>query len=247
MDRPRQSKDMKMPLRRVGSPTRPRAWMTGWHKPKSAKHVHRSMNEQSFQKPDFDFGYQRHRHFTPRSHSSWGGHYQPKIQEDPPHRVMAKNQVRKEEREKDIGEQSQPRGAISPPQEDDRPFLTSREKDKHFSVSHERARTRSREREHEEAQSGVGEQGGKPEHPSAAGWAAARNRAIQQKRREIEEVYCKDCDTFGVVVKMLIAKDPSLELPIQSSLQQNLREIGQRCVEALKQFIEEYDSRELSE
>ncbi|XP_027023022.1 periphilin-1 [Tachysurus fulvidraco] len=75
--------------------------------------------------------------------------------------------------------------------------------------------------------------------------AAARSRAIQKKREEIEEVYRQDCDTFGVVVKMLVAKDPSLERPIQSSLRENLREIGLRCVEAMEKFINEYDSREL--
>ncbi|KAF5907245.1 periphilin-1-like isoform X1, partial [Clarias magur] len=68
--------------------------------------------------------------------------------------------------------------------------------------------------------------------------AAARSRAIQRKREEIEEVYRQDCDTFGVVVKMLVAKDPSLERPIQSSLRENLREIGLRCVEAMEQFIQ---------
>lgn len=51
---------------------------------------------------------------------------------------------------------------------------------------------------------------------------------------------------FGIVTKMLIAKDPSLERPIQSSLQENLRDIGTRCVEAMEKFIEDYDSRELS-
>ncbi|XP_060786741.1 periphilin-1 [Neoarius graeffei] len=74
--------------------------------------------------------------------------------------------------------------------------------------------------------------------------AAARSRAIQRKREEIEEVYRQDCDTFGVVVKMLVAKDPSLERPIQTSLRENLREIGLRCVEAMEQFIQEYDSKE---
>lgn len=52
---------------------------------------------------------------------------------------------------------------------------------------------------------------------------------------------------FGLVVKMLIAKDPSLEVPIQASLQQNLRDIGARCVKAMEKFIAEYDSRELSQ
>ncbi|XP_076133102.1 uncharacterized protein LOC143115109 isoform X2 [Alosa pseudoharengus] len=84
------------------------------------------------------------------------------------------------------------------------------------------------------------------EEPSAVSRASARSRAIQRKRQEIEEVYRQDCDTFGVVVKMLIAKDPSLERPIQTSLQDNLREIGLRCVEAMQEFIEEYDARQQS-
>lgn len=49
---------------------------------------------------------------------------------------------------------------------------------------------------------------------------------------------------FGLVAKMLIEKDPSLEVPIQSSLQKNLRDIGKRCVDAMEKFIEDYDSRE---
>lgn len=60
------------------------------------------------------------------------------------------------------------------------------------------------------------------------------------------QVYYQECEMFGFVVKMLIKKDPSLERPIQSSLQQNLRDIGKRCVEAMEKFIEDYDSRELS-
>lgn len=47
---------------------------------------------------------------------------------------------------------------------------------------------------------------------------------------------------FGLVAKMLIEKDPALERPIQSSLQENLRDIGKRCVEAMEKFIEDYDS-----
>uniref|UniRef100_A0A9J7XMW1 Periphilin-1 C-terminal domain-containing protein n=1 Tax=Cyprinus carpio carpio TaxID=630221 RepID=A0A9J7XMW1_CYPCA len=75
--------------------------------------------------------------------------------------------------------------------------------------------------------------------------AVARNRAIQKKQEQIEEVYRQDCDTFGMVVKMLVAKDPSLEKPIQLSLRENLRDIGMRCIKAMEQFIHEYDSREL--
>ncbi|XP_048874313.1 periphilin-1-like [Brienomyrus brachyistius] len=77
--------------------------------------------------------------------------------------------------------------------------------------------------------------------PASVTRAARRSRAIQQKRHEIEEVYKQDCDTFGLVVKMLIAKDPSLEHPIQASLRENLQEIGLRCATAMQQFIHEYD------
>ncbi|XP_073078891.1 periphilin-1 isoform X9 [Manis javanica] len=56
------------------------------------------------------------------------------------------------------------------------------------------------------------------------------------------EVYRQDCETFGMVVKMLIEKDPSLEKSIQFALRQNLHEIGERCVEELKHFIAEYDT-----
>ncbi|XP_073675408.1 uncharacterized protein [Garra rufa] len=73
----------------------------------------------------------------------------------------------------------------------------------------------------------------------------ARNKAIQKKQEQIEEVYRQDCDTFGMVVRMLVAKDPSLEKPIQSSLRENLRDIGMRCIKAMEQFIHEYDSQEL--
>ncbi|XP_070825155.1 periphilin-1 [Chaetodon trifascialis] len=84
------------------------------------------------------------------------------------------------------------------------------------------------------------------ELPSAESQTEARDRAIQQKRREIDEVYHQESEMFGLVAKMLIAKDQSLERPIQSSLQENLRDIGKRCVEAMEKFIEDYDSRELS-
>ncbi|XP_043089224.1 uncharacterized protein LOC122335426 [Puntigrus tetrazona] len=66
-----------------------------------------------------------------------------------------------------------------------------------------------------------------------------------KKQEQIEEVYRQDCDIFGMVVKMLVAKDPSLEKPIQLSLRENLRDIGMRCIKAMEQFIHEYDSREL--
>ncbi|XP_067268518.1 periphilin-1 [Pseudorasbora parva] len=75
--------------------------------------------------------------------------------------------------------------------------------------------------------------------------AAARNRAIQKKQEQIEEVYRQDCDTFGMVVKMLVTKDPSLEESIQPSLRENLRDIGLRCIQAMEHFIQEYDSQKM--
>ncbi|XP_069891745.1 periphilin-1-like [Dipodomys merriami] len=70
----------------------------------------------------------------------------------------------------------------------------------------------------------------------------SRSKAIASKMKEIERVYRQDCETFGVVVKMLIAKDPSLEQTIQFALRQNLQDIGKRCIEELKHFIAEYDN-----
>ncbi|XP_029425060.1 periphilin-1 isoform X12 [Nannospalax galili] len=70
----------------------------------------------------------------------------------------------------------------------------------------------------------------------------SRSKAIASKTKEIEQVYRQDCETFGMVVKMLIEKDPSLEKSIQFALRQNLHEIGERCVEELEHFIAEYDS-----
>nr|XP_003475905.2 periphilin-1 isoform X2 [Cavia porcellus] len=71
---------------------------------------------------------------------------------------------------------------------------------------------------------------------------SSRSKAIALKTKEIEQVYRQDCETFGMVVKMLIEKDPSLEKSIQFALRQNLHEIGERCVEELKHFIAEYDT-----
>uniref|UniRef100_A0A8C8ZWU8 Periphilin-1 C-terminal domain-containing protein n=1 Tax=Prolemur simus TaxID=1328070 RepID=A0A8C8ZWU8_PROSS len=59
----------------------------------------------------------------------------------------------------------------------------------------------------------------------------SRSKAIASKTKEIEQVYRQDCETFGMVVKMLIEKDPSLEKSIQFALRQNLHEIGERCIQ----------------
>uniref|UniRef100_A0A8C5TCM9 Periphilin 1 n=1 Tax=Malurus cyaneus samueli TaxID=2593467 RepID=A0A8C5TCM9_9PASS len=74
------------------------------------------------------------------------------------------------------------------------------------------------------------------------GQLLGRSKAIATKTKEIEQVYKQDCETFGMVVKMLIDKDPSLEKSIQFALRQNLHEIGERCIEELKHFIAQYDA-----
>ena len=71
---------------------------------------------------------------------------------------------------------------------------------------------------------------------------SSRSKAIASKTKEIEQVYRQDCETFGMMVRMLVEKDPSLEKSIQFALRQNLHEIGERCVEELKHFITEYDN-----
>lgn len=68
-----------------------------------------------------------------------------------------------------------------------------------------------------------------------------RSKAIAAKAREIEQVFRQDCETFGMVVKMLVAKDPSLESQLQTPLRENLDEIQQRCLEDLRHFISELD------
>ncbi|XP_047245662.1 periphilin-1 isoform X2 [Girardinichthys multiradiatus] len=68
-----------------------------------------------------------------------------------------------------------------------------------------------------------------------------RTMAIAAKAKEIEKVYRQDCETFGMVVKMLVAKDPTLEKQLQVPLRENLGEIRERCLEDLKHFIKELD------
>ncbi|XP_036053488.1 periphilin-1-like [Onychomys torridus] len=69
-----------------------------------------------------------------------------------------------------------------------------------------------------------------------------RLKAIASKTKEIEQAYHQDCETFGMVVEMLVEKDPSLEKSIQFAFRQNLHEISERCVEELRQFVAEYDA-----
>ncbi|XP_024230826.1 uncharacterized protein LOC112215731 [Oncorhynchus tshawytscha] len=226
------TEEEKQPFRRMRSPPRPR--ITGSFRPRFGGRFYRPRfirDDHSFRKPRFSFGFQRYHPFTPRPRFNW------RDQSGPPQGPPCPNNQYNDQRNMD---RSGPARASTPKEHSSALRSSagpSREKEKQpvsFIVAQEKERSHSKERERGR------------ELPSTISRATARNRAIQQKRREIEQVYRQDCDTFGVVVKMLIAKDPSLERPIQPSLKENLGEIGLRCVEAMQQFIEEYDTREPS-
>ncbi|XP_059191835.1 periphilin-1-like [Centropristis striata] len=70
---------------------------------------------------------------------------------------------------------------------------------------------------------------------------ARRLEAIKAKALEIEKHYRQDCETFRTVVKMLVAKEPSLDNLLQAPLDENLQEIKQRCLDSLKHFVKELD------
>lgn len=55
------------------------------------------------------------------------------------------------------------------------------------------------------------------------------------------QLYRKDCETFCTVVKMLVAKEPSLDHLLQAPLEENLLEIKQRCLDDLRHFVKELD------
>ncbi|KAI4877285.1 hypothetical protein NFI96_011832, partial [Prochilodus magdalenae] len=68
---------------------------------------------------------------------------------------------------------------------------------------------------------------------------ARRTHAITNKALEIEKLYRQDCETFGMVVKMLVAKQPTLGEQLETALKENLTEIKERCLEDLRHFISE--------
>ncbi|XP_041072246.1 periphilin-1 isoform X3 [Carcharodon carcharias] len=74
-------------------------------------------------------------------------------------------------------------------------------------------------------------------------WCSEQQQIPELEMPECDTVvYRQDCETFGMVVQMLIDKDPPLENTIQFSLRENLREIGECCIEELRKFITHYDS-----
>ncbi|KAG8012794.1 Periphilin-1, partial [Nibea albiflora] len=71
---------------------------------------------------------------------------------------------------------------------------------------------------------------------------ARRSQAIKAKALEIEKVhYRQDCETFRTVVKMLVAKEPSLDNVLQAPLDENLLEMKHRCLDSLRHFVKELD------
>lgn len=220
------------PIRRVRSPSRPRAWFPRSYKHKAAGTFHKFNREDYVaHKPGFNSNRGR-------------GHFKSKFYFNRKERFkrQAAAERNRDERysEKKSGEDKAPSKQNSLRVFQPR-STSSRDQDKQRSGS-KSDKSQSRERDHRASRSREPE----PDQSSAK-QAAARDRAIQKKRREIDQVYYQECEMFGLVVKMLIAKDPSLEIPIQASLRQNLRDIGARCVEAMEKFIEDYDSRELSQ
>ncbi|XP_044067854.1 periphilin-1 [Siniperca chuatsi] len=240
------SQDEKRLIRRVRSPSKSRAWLSNPYKPNFGVQFYRPRfprDDHSFYKPGF--GNQRYHHFNPRGYFHRRDHFPPKL-------YHVAQREREREKEKVRYEQRESADGSSPPKQNNatRTFLprstSSRDKDMQFIICHS-DRNQSRERDHRGTKSNERERSRDGELPSTASQTVTRDRAIQQKRKEIDEVYYQECEMFGLVAKMLIAKDQSLERPIQSSLQENLRDIGKRCVEAMEKFIEDYDSRELSQ
>ncbi|XP_032432992.1 periphilin-1 [Xiphophorus hellerii] len=240
----------KRPIRRVRSPSAPRAWLSRSYKPKFGGHVYKPRfpgDHHSFHKTGF---HSQHHHYLKNQAYVHRKDYPPpkpwllamKEKEKEKQKQREKERPKEKEREKQHHEQRESAERSSPSKQNtSRPVLprstSSRDKDIQITVF-QNERNQSRERDHRE-RSRDGEL------PLTASQTAARDRAIQQKRREIDEVYYQESEMFGLVAKMLIAKDPSLERPIQSSLQENLRDIGKRCVDAMEKFIEDYDSRKL--
>ncbi|XP_056108551.1 periphilin-1 [Rhinichthys klamathensis goyatoka] len=81
--------------------------------------------------------------------------------------------------------------------------------------------------------------GGEPEEPTVEEQCA---QAITNRARDIEKLYKQDCETLGMVVKMLISKDPTLEQKLLTALTQNLVDIREKCLGNLSQFISEVNA-----
>ncbi|KAM4738334.1 uncharacterized protein FYW61_005515 [Anableps anableps] len=195
------AENKKRPIRRVKSPSAPRAWLSRSYKPKFGGHVYRprssSADHHSFHKAGFTS--QSHHYLKHRAYVHCKDYPPPK-----------------------------PR------------LLTLKEKE----TQREKARLKEKEREKQHHDQRESTDGSSPSKQNTSRPVLPRSTSSRDKDMQIT-VYYQECEMFGLVAKMLIAKDPSLERPIQSSLQENLRDIGKRCVDAMERFIEDYDSREL--
>lgn len=88
---------------------------------------------------------------------------------------------------------------------------------------------------------------GKRMVPGAVGLSYEKMQMVRQKKEEIEKAYRQDCETFATVTKMLISKEPCLEEKIQNSLRENLKDIGHRCIQELRDFIERLKDDQLTD
>ncbi|KAJ8016142.1 hypothetical protein DPEC_G00004120 [Dallia pectoralis] len=222
------TRDEKGPFRSMRSPPRPR--VPSSFRPRLGGRFYRPRfirDDHTFRKPRLHFGFQKYNSFSPRPRFNWRDQSDstgPDSQYNDQRAVEANSSTRGSRPKNLTGAVKYPSG----------PSRKIEKQPLSFKVTQEIERPHSREEDRERER----------EVPVALSQVTARSRAIQQKRKEIERVYRQDCETFGVVVKMLIAKDPTLEQLIQSSLKENLQDIVLRCVEAMQQFIEEYDTRE---
>lgn len=221
-DRAASPSQEKRPFRRVPSPTRPRARLHPDHRPELYRPRFYRDNH-SFHKPSFNY---RGHHLSHRPFFYRKDALRPRMHHD----VLRERERERDQREPSAGSSSKPSSEFMTLRASSGRSTSSRDKDVQTSEREPTQRTPGTSRDEEV--------------PATLSQTAARDRAIQQKRKEIDEVYFQECEMFGLVVKMLIEKDPSLEGPIQSSLQENLREIGSRCVKAMERFIAEYDSNE---
>ncbi|XP_072233897.1 periphilin-1 isoform X3 [Leuresthes tenuis] len=128
------------------------------------------------------------------------------------------------------------KGLPFPSQQDKIPGL-SREGSPHSATSNKEENHPSEAEKEEPVAAPVVEESQK----STDNFQERRALAIAAKAQEIEKVYRQDCETFGMVVKMLVAKDPNLEKQLQVPLRENLGEIRERCLEDLMHFINELD------
>ncbi|XP_035675850.1 serine/arginine repetitive matrix protein 1-like isoform X5 [Branchiostoma floridae] len=71
-------------------------------------------------------------------------------------------------------------------------------------------------------------------------------KQIRKKRREIEEAYRQDCETIGTVCKMLITKDPTIEEKLSPALKECLKDLGDRCIQELKDAIKTLEDKSSS-